>query len=86
MALSERTIIDRLEVLADGSVQVRKAQQILRDDEVISQSFHRHVISIFDADPDLSWLDDASRATVLSARTSERLAAAAAGLAAQQDD
>jgi len=77
MALSERTIIDRLEVLADGSVQVREAQQILRDDEVISQTFHRRVISITDADPDLTWLDDTSRATVLAARTPERLAAAA---------
>jgi hypothetical protein len=85
MALTEQTIIDRLEVLADGNVQIREAQQILRDGQVISQTFHRRVIDITNANPDLSWLDDASRATVLAARTSERLAAAAAGLAAQQD-
>ena len=85
MALTEQTIIDRLEVLADGSVQVREAQQILRDGQVISQTFHRRVIDIANANPDLAWLDDASRATVEAARTPERLAAAAAKLAEQQD-
>lgn len=77
MPLSERTIVDRLEVLADGSVQVREANQILRDGEVVSQAFHRRVISIMDPAPDLSWLDATSRATVEAARTSERLAAGA---------
>lgn len=82
MALSERTIVDRLEVLADGSVQVREANQILRDGAVVSQSYHRRVVSILDANPDLSWLDDASRAVVQAARTPERLSEAQQRLAA----
>lgn len=85
MALTEQTIIDRLEVLADGSVQVREAKQILRDGQVVSQTFHRRVIDITNANPDLTWLDDTSRATVEAARTPERLAAAATRLAEQQD-
>ena len=80
MALTEQTIIDKLEVLADGTVQVREANQILRDGEVISQSYHRYVISITDPNPDLSHLDEASLATVTAARTPERLAAGAARL------
>lgn len=74
--LTEQTVVDKLEVLADGSVQVREANQILRDGQVISQSYHRYVIHIADALPDLSRLDAASIAVVTAARTPERLAAA----------
>lgn len=75
--LTEQTVVDKLEVLADGTVQVREANQILRDGEVISQSYHRYVIHIADANPDLSMLDEASLAIVEAARTPERLAAGA---------
>ena len=74
--LTEKTIIDKLEVLTDGSVQVRQANQILRDGEVISQTYHRFVIVISDSNPDLSMLDEASLAVVQAARTPERLAEA----------
>lgn len=82
MALTEETIVDRLEVLADGSVQVREATRIKRDDRVVSESFHRRVVSIMDPNPDLSFLDDASRAVVEAARTPERLSDARERLAA----
>lgn len=74
--LIEQTIIDKLEVLPSGDVQVREANQVIKDGAVIASQFHRRVISISDPDPDLSWMDDASRAVVEAARTPERLAAA----------
>ena len=74
--LTEQTIIDKLEVLPSGDVQVREANQVVKDGAVIASQFHRRVISISDPDPDLSWMDDASRAVVVAARTPERLAAA----------
>lgn len=76
--LTEQTIIDKLEVLPDGNVQVREANQVIKDGAVIASQFHRRVISISDPDPDLSWMDEASRAVVEAARTPDRLAAAAA--------
>ena len=82
MALTESTSIDRLEVLEDGNVQVRTATRILRDGVKISEVYHRRVISIYESNPDLSFLDDASRAVVEAARTPERVAAAVAHLAA----
>ena len=45
MTLRERTIIDRIEVLEDGSVQVRRATVIQRDGVEISRTFHRYVLS-----------------------------------------
>lgn len=74
--ITEQTIIDKVEVLPSGDVQVREANQVVKDGTVIASQFHRRVISISDPDPDLSWMDDASRAVVEAARTPERLAAA----------
>ncbi len=75
--LTEQTVVDKLEVLADGTVQVREANQILRDGVVMTQTYHRYVIHIANANPDLSRLDDASLAIVQAARTPEKLAAGA---------
>lgn len=75
--LTEQTVIDKLEVLADGTVQVREANQILRDGVLVAQTYHRYVIHIADENPDLSRLDDAALAIVQAARTPERLEAAA---------
>jgi hypothetical protein len=44
MALTEETIVDKIEVVENGSVQVRTATVIKRDGEEINRSFHRHVI------------------------------------------
>ena len=79
--LTEKTVVDKLEVLHDGTVQVREANQVLKDGQVIAQTYHRYVISITDANPDLSRLDAASLAIVTAARTPERLAAGAQRLA-----
>jgi len=45
MALTEDTIVDSIDVLPDGVIQVRKANRVFRDGEEISKSYHRHVVS-----------------------------------------
>ena len=86
MALVEQTIIDRLEVLRDGTVQVREAIEIVDDatGEVKAQRYHRRVVSITDEAPDLASLDAASRAVVEAARTPEKRAVARSLTAARE--
>lgn len=72
MSLKEQTVVDRLEVLRDGTVQIREANEIIRDGEIVSRSFHRRVISIEDENPDLGGMDDASIAVVNAARSTYR--------------
>jgi len=43
MALTETTLIDRIEIVETNSIQVRTATIIKRDDTEISRTFHRHV-------------------------------------------
>jgi hypothetical protein len=50
MALTERTAEDKIEILADGTMQIRTATVIERDGVEISRTYHRHVIQP-DADP-----------------------------------
>jgi hypothetical protein len=45
MALTKETIVDKIEVLESGQVQVRTATRVLEDGEVLSSSFHRHVLA-----------------------------------------
>ena len=45
MALTEDEIVDSIDVLPDGQIQVRKATRILRDGVEISKAYHRHVVS-----------------------------------------
>lgn len=44
MALTKETVIDKIEVLEMGQVQVRTATRVKEDGAVLSSSFHRHVI------------------------------------------
>jgi hypothetical protein len=44
MALSKVTVVDKIEVLELGQVQVRTATRILEDGVELSSSFHRHVV------------------------------------------
>lgn len=48
--LEKQVVIDRVEVLEDGQIQVREATRIVEDGKVISEAFHRHVISPDHAD------------------------------------
>ena len=45
MALTKETVVDKIEVLESNAIQVRKVTRILEDGEVLSSSYHRHVLS-----------------------------------------
>ena len=51
MSLTKEVVIDKIEVLESGSIQVRQATRVLEDGEVLSTSYHRHVL---EKDADLS--------------------------------
>jgi len=83
MALTERTVEDKIEIVGDYKhIQIRTATIIERDGVEISRSFHRHV---------LSPLDDASnesaevQAIAAAVHTDEVKAAYQAHLDAQQE-
>ena len=44
MALTKETLVDKIEVLEMGQVQVRTATRVKEDGTVLSSSFHRHVV------------------------------------------
>ena len=44
MALTKEIIVDKIEVLEMGQVQVRTATRVLEDGVALSSSFHRHVL------------------------------------------
>jgi urease accessory protein UreE len=43
--ISELSIIDKIEVLEDGQIQVRRADKVLRDGVEIAKTYHRHVLA-----------------------------------------
>jgi len=45
MALEKIEIVDRIEVVENGSVQVRTKTAIMEDGQQISGAFHRHVVA-----------------------------------------
>jgi len=45
MALEKIVVVDRIEVLENGSVQVRTKTAIMEDGKQISGNFHRHVVA-----------------------------------------
>jgi hypothetical protein len=44
MGLTEKKIIDKIEVIENNSIQVRTANVIDKDGVEISRTFHRHVV------------------------------------------
>ena len=44
MALTKETVVDKIEVLEMGEVQVSTATRVMEDGVQLSSSFHRHVI------------------------------------------
>jgi len=44
VALTKEIIVDKIEVLEMGQVQVRTATRVKEDGAVLSSSFHRHVV------------------------------------------
>jgi hypothetical protein len=44
MSLAKEVVIDKIEVLESNAIQVRSAIRVLEDGEVLSSSYHRHVL------------------------------------------
>ena len=72
MALTKGIIVDKIEVLEMGQVQVRTATRVLEDGTQLSSSFHRHVLSPGD---DLSGQDARVSAIATATWTDEVIAA-----------
>ena len=45
MALKEKSVVDKIEVLLNGCIQVRTRDQILKDGVEVASTFHRHVVN-----------------------------------------
>ena len=45
MALIEKTIVDKIEIVENNSIQVRTATIIEKDGTEITRTFHRHVVA-----------------------------------------
>jgi len=81
MALTKETIVDKIEVLEKGQVQVRTATRVLEDGVALSSSFHRHVLAPGD---DLSGQDAKVSAIATATWTPEVVTAYEAMIAAQE--
>ena len=80
MALEKVEVIDRIEVLENGSVQVRTKTAIMEDGKQISGNFHRHVVAPGD---DYSAEADRVKAICAATHTTDVIAAYKAASAAQ---
>jgi len=80
MALTEDTVVDSIDVLLDGQIQVRLANRVFRDGVEISKTFHRHVVS---PGNDLSKEDPRVAAIGATVHTEEVIAAFKAAQEAQ---
>jgi len=79
MALSEVSVVDKIEVLLAGQIQVRTRNQVLKDGTEIAATYHRHVLSPGD---DLINEDPRVAAIAAATWTEEVIAAYQASLAA----
>jgi len=43
--LTKETVVDKIEVLENGTLQIRTATKVLEDGKLLSQSFSRHVLT-----------------------------------------
>jgi len=81
MALTKEIIVDKIEVLEKGQVQVRTATRVLEDGVALSSSFHRHVLAPGD---DLTEQDAKVSAIATATWTPEVVTAYEAMIAAQE--
>jgi hypothetical protein len=44
MSLVKEVVIDKIEVLESGAIQVRQVTRVLEDGNLLSSSYHRHVL------------------------------------------
>lgn len=72
MALEKQTVVDKIEVVENGSVQVRTATRIMEDGVQLSSSYHRKVVCPGD---DYSGEDARVQAICAATHTAEVIAA-----------
>jgi hypothetical protein len=80
MALEKIEIVDRIEVVESGVVQVRTATRIMEDGKQISSTFHRHVVAPGD---DYSTEDARVQAICAATHTAAVVSAYKAAIAAK---
>jgi len=82
MSLTKQTITDKIEIVGQyNHIQVREAIQVLEDGNIISQSYHRYVVSSLD---DTTDKDPKVQAVAAAVHTQEVKDAYTAHLAAQE--
>jgi len=81
MALTETKAIDKIEVVENGTLQVREVTRIMRDDEQIAQTYHRWA---FAPGADVSEMPANVQAIAAAAWTPEVIAAYQAKIEAGQ--
>jgi hypothetical protein len=80
MALIEKTIIDKIEIVENSSIQVRTATVIEKDGTELTRTFHRHVVA---PGADLTNEDPKVQAIANAIWTEEIIAAYSASLVSQ---
>jgi hypothetical protein len=78
--LEKVTVVDKVEVLENGCVQVRTATRIMEDGKQISGTFHRHIVA---PGNDYSAEDARVKAICAATHTANVIAAYKAAQAAQ---
>lgn len=78
--LEKVQVVDRIEVIESGAVQVRTKTAILEDGKQISATFHRHVVAPGD---DYAGEDARVKAICAATHTADVIAAYQAVIAAQ---
>lgn len=86
MALTKEVVIDKIEVVENGVVQVREATRIMEDGNQLSQSYHRWTIApgqdYSDQDAKVKAICDAAHTTEVVAAYQAAIEAAANRLGA----
>jgi hypothetical protein len=80
MALIEKTIVDKIEIIENSSIQVRTATIIEKDGTELTRTFHRHVLA---PGADLTNEDPKVQAIASAIWTEEVIAAYSASLVSQ---
>jgi hypothetical protein len=80
MTLTEKTIVDKIEIIENNSIQVRTATIIEKDGTELTRTFHRHVLA---PGADLTNEDPKVQAIATAIWTEEVIAAYQASLNTQ---
>lgn len=72
MSIQKIVVVDQIEVVQNGSIQVRKATKIMEDGQELNKTYHRHVIAPGD---DFSQEDARVQAVCAAVHTAEVIAA-----------